>query len=331
MAKAANAIPSTDVPAGARRRSLLLVATCAALFACLAWTAVASAAPANDAFDAATAVSNLPFSDTIDMTGATAETGEPQFCFFTERTAWYAVTPTRDGSIAAAAYGSTSDAQVSAYSSDGSGLGGLSFLSCQNFGDAKAVFEVKAGRTYYLQASTFFGSGGTLRLDVEELPAPSNDDFANATPIGAVPFSASLDLTAATVQDGEPVTCQGISSSATAWYAFTPSETGTYVVNRSGYGPISAYAGSTLSSLSQVGCGTYETSFRAEAGTTYHLQVASSGFGFGGSEQLTDEPRSGGGGELLVLPPGPVELRHRLVLRHVVGLRRDRGAQLDPR
>ncbi len=293
MATAANPSRFTDAPSGRRRSTLaprplrLLVATCAILGACLAWTAVASAAPANDAFAAATPITDLPFSGTVDMTGAGTETDEPQFCFFSEQTAWYAVTPTRDGSLAARATGSTSSAQITAYSSNGSGLGGLTFLSCQNFGSARAVFEVQAGQTYYLQAAVLFGTGGTLSVDVEEQLPPPNDDFANGTPVGSVPFSGAFDLTAATVQDGEPTTCQGSTSQATAWYAFSPSQSGSYIVSRSGYGPISAYTGSSLSGLTQVACGTYQTIFRAEAGTTYHLQVASSGFGFGSAEQLS--------------------------------------------
>ena len=99
----------------------------------------------------ATPVSGLPYSDAVDMTGATAEAGEPQFCFGSEQTAWYAVTPASDGMLGARATGGFSSAQITAYSSDGSGLGGLSFLGCQNFGGAQAVFEVQAGQTYYLQ------------------------------------------------------------------------------------------------------------------------------------------------------------------------------------
>ena len=288
----ADAIQFTDITDVGRRSEQrlpvrLLMATCAVLVACLAWTAVASAAPANDAFADATPVNSLPFSGTADMTGAGTESGEPQFCFYSDQTAWYAVTPTRDGTLAAGVSSSSASAQITAYSSDGSGIGGLGFLACQNFGGARAVFEVQAGETYYLQASVLFGTGGTLAVDVEEQLPPPNDDFANATPVSSVPFSGGFDLTGATAQDGEPTTCQGIPAPATAWYAFTPSQTGSYVVNRSGYGPIAAYTGSSLSGLTQVACGSYQTIFRAEAGTTYHLQVASSGFGFGGAEQLT--------------------------------------------
>ena len=290
MATVAHAIRSTDVP-GVRRRSprrvhaRLLGATCAVLVACLAWTAVASAAPANDAFDGATAIADVPFSESVDMSGATVETGEPQFCWFTEQSAWYAVTPTRDATLGASATGS-SLAQISAYRADGAGLGGLTFLSCQNFGGAKAVFEVQAGTTYYLQASTLFGTGGTLEVSVEALQPPANDDFEDATSVPSVPFSSSIDLTAATAQDGEP-TCQGISSQATAWYAFTPSETGSYLASRSGWGSVSAYRGATLEGLTQLSCASSQTIFRAQAGTTYYLQVSGSGFGFGGAEQFS--------------------------------------------
>lgn len=285
MATVASATPSTTHDGGGRRRPVhrraqgLLVATCALLLASLAWTAGAWAAVSNDDFAAATAISGLPFSDSVDMTGTTSESGEPQFCYFADQTVWYAFTATQDGKLAADAVGSSALAQVSAYRQDGSGLGGLSFLSCQNFGSAKAVFDVQAGATYYIQASALFGYGGTLQLHVDTVLAPANDDFANATAIGSTPFSDSVDLTGATVQAGEPASCQGIASQATAWYAFTPSLSGSYRAAASGfsYGRVSAYTGGSLGSLTQVACGGFGTYFHADAGTTYYLQVDNGG------------------------------------------------------
>ena len=287
MATVAHAIRYTLLEGEPRRAGLplrLLVATSAVVVACLAWTAAAFAAPANDAFSAATPISGLPFSDTVDMAGATTESGEPQFCYPSDQTSWYAFTPTHDGTLAASTAGSSAYGQVTAYSSDGSGITGLSFLDCQNFG-GKAVFEVHAGVTYYLQASDVFGWGGTVHVTLDEQLPPPNDDFANATAIGSLPFSGSVDMTAATVQDGEPATCQGIPAQTTAWYAFTPPQSGSYVIGTAGYGQVAAYSGSALSSLTQVACGSWQTVFRAEAGRTYYLQLA--GSGYGGTHQLT--------------------------------------------
>ncbi|HEX8156021.1 MAG TPA: PKD domain-containing protein [Solirubrobacteraceae bacterium] len=264
----------------------LFVLTCLALAVSLIAAAGASAAPTNDDFASATAISSLPFTDTVDATSASTEPGEPQSCFFSDQTVWYAITPSQDGTLAADASGSTATAQVTAYRADASGLSGLSFLTCANFGDARAVFEVQAGQTYYLQASALFASAGSLRVNVKTVPAPPNDDFANAKAIASSPFSDSVDLTAATLQPGEPTTCQGSPSLATAWYAFTPSQSGSYALQRSDFGSLAAYTGASLSSLTQVACTFGQLFFHADAGSTYYLQVASFS-GQGRPAQLT--------------------------------------------
>ena len=293
MKTAENAIRFTDVYFGdrrlhtyERRAKTLLLTTCAALVACLTLAAGAwASAPANDAFDAATAVAALPLSESVEITEATVESGEPQFCQSTSQTVWYAITPTASGTLAADTAGSSAYAQLNVYHADGSGFGGLSFVACANFGGAPAVFAVDAGETYYLQAGALFGSGGTLRLHVEVKPPPANDDFASAAAIGSVPFSDTVDLTAASAEEGEPTSCQGLSSQATAWYAFTPTQSGSYVAGRSSYGVIGAYSGSSLSGLTQLACGSYQAVFHADAGTTYYLQIAGMGW-WSGAEQF---------------------------------------------
>jgi hypothetical protein len=290
MTTAENPIRVTDPPGRRRQRpALVLVATSVLLLACLVSSASASAAPANDDFANATTISTLPFSTTVDVTDATLESGEPQFCYGSSQSVWYAYTPAHDGHVSITTTGSVANGQVTAYRADASGFGGLSYETCENFGFGSPVFEVQAGTTYYLQLSPAFGGGGTLQLHVDELLPPANDDFADAKPIGAVPFFASFDLRAATVEDNEPTTCQGLSSSATAWYAFTPAVSGSYLVSRPGEGPVAVYTGTSLPGLTQVTCGRYQAVFHADAGTTYHLQAASDGFGYAGIGQLAVE------------------------------------------
>src|SRR5438132_616972 len=57
--------------------------------------------------------------------------------------------------------------------------------------------------------------------------AVSNDAFANATVISALPFSDAVDISAASMEAGEPPSsCSGGSSSQrTVWYSFTPAVT----------------------------------------------------------------------------------------------------------
>src|SRR6185436_1669828 len=58
-----------------------------------------AAAPANDNFGPATIIGALPFSDSVDITDATTEPDEPQFCFSTPQTVWYTFTPTANTTV----------------------------------------------------------------------------------------------------------------------------------------------------------------------------------------------------------------------------------------
>jgi PKD repeat protein len=141
------------------------------------------------------------------------------------------------------------------------------------------VFSVEAGTTYYVQGSTFFWGDSQLRMEIKAVSAPANDDFADATAIGSLPFSDRPVLSVASSEPGEPSTCVG-ANQKTVWYAFTPAETGSYVVERSGGpNPLAVYTGSSLTSLHEVACAGFSSAvFRADAGTTYYLQLAAGFF-----------------------------------------------------
>src|SRR5439155_4125529 len=142
---------------------------------------------------------------------------------------------------------------------------------------------------YYFMGDQCCGGGGNggggLQFSVGQLVAPGNDNFANATPIGALPFSDTQDLTAATTEPAEPGPgC--FSASNTVWYSFTARTTGSITATTNQYGSgIAAYTGNSLASLSQVGCAEaanyYPVTFRAQAGTTYYFQVGGWCCGFG--------------------------------------------------
>ena len=116
---------------------------------------------------------------------------------------------------------------------------------------------------------------------------PANDDFANATPVSSLPFGDTADLTAATTEPSEPSpACVGLQN--TAWYSFTPAATEFVSATADQFGAgVAAYAGTSLATLTEVGCSQFPTSaeplrFRAEANTTYYVQVGAwccGGFG----------------------------------------------------
>jgi PKD repeat protein len=239
--------------------------------------------PPNDDFANPTVIdlSTPSFNDAVTIDEATTESGEPTGCYQASKTVWYRITPTSNGLVTADMSGSTFyDRALYAYRQDGSGFGGLTTVACASpyyNGQSAVSFNVEAGETYYLQAGSVFFSTGTLSLSVQFIPPPQNDDFAAATPITALPFSDSVDTTAASVQPSEPTpSCGYFQPTATVWYAFTPAADGSYTTSTpNGYTRITAYTGTSLGSLTEVGCRAYGSSltFHATAGTTYYLQV----------------------------------------------------------
>jgi 5-hydroxyisourate hydrolase-like protein (transthyretin family) len=107
--------------------------------------------------------------------------------------------------------------------------------------------------------------------------APTNDNFAGAERIAAIPFAATLDVSEATLEANEPQNCTP--SDRTVWYSFVPSATMTLVADaRLGSGgTINIYraTGSGITSLEPVQCVSSggAITFLVEAGQTYYLQV----------------------------------------------------------
>jgi PKD domain len=121
--------------------------------------------------------------------------------------------------------------------------------------------------------------------------APINDNFAQATPITALPFSDTADLSYATTEPGEPQNCYF--SSQTAWYSYTTPTEKVVEVDPTGgtafYPEVNVYRanGSDISSLSFVRCANFgqKATFTAQAGATYYFQTESL-FGYFGTVQL---------------------------------------------
>src|SRR5436190_7846757 len=117
----------------------------------------------------------------------------------------------------------------------------------------------------------------------------SNDDFANATGISALPFSEVTNLLTASAEAGEQTPSCAIfypPVSRTVWYSFTPVVTGSVsarIVNASISSVVAAYTGSSVTSVNELGCNAFggNVTFRAQAGTTYHFLVGGL-FGQGG-------------------------------------------------
>lgn len=264
-----------------RRLGVTVVATLLAVGALGAGGVVALAAgPANDDFANATVITALPYTDTVDNTTAGVENGEPQSCWWSPspRTIWYQFTPSTAGLLSVNMAGSEPNGLFTVWRQAGSGFAGLEYVGCEAF-QAAVTFAATAGTTYYIQAGDVeAASGGLMQVNVTQIPAPANDDFADARVISALPFGETVDTTAATGEADEPQPQCFWPGAGTVWYAFTPDATATllFSAQQSGYlFGVAVYSGDTLGTLQEAACGIGEVAFRAEAGVTYHLQVFS--------------------------------------------------------
>lgn len=144
--------------------------------------------PVNDDFDSATVIAALPFSGAQDISGATIEPDEPQYCNSSERTVWYVFTPEADIVVGADTEGSDFfDNQLTIYEVVGPGFGGLSFLNCAWSG-SPVIFLARAGTTYYIQAGGVFGSSGSLQVNLTEAVPPLPEVFFFFDPFGPSAF-----------------------------------------------------------------------------------------------------------------------------------------------
>jgi hypothetical protein len=251
----------------------VIVATAPAAFA---------SPPDNDNFVDAAVVSSLPFADSGDLAGMSSEPDEPSHACLPmpAPTVWYLYTAPTSGHIRVDLGGSGIPVSVVAYQSSGGGFGGLTLAGC---GGALSplVLAVAAESTYYLQVGMFTSGPTHMALTISEVPPPPNDNFADATPLAGAPVSATVDLTAATLEPGEPAP-GGRPVVASGWYSYTAAADGTLLV-RAQPDPgrvLGVYTGSSLSGVTEVasGAGAPPLAFSAEAGRTYYLQVADAVF-----------------------------------------------------
>jgi hypothetical protein len=244
-------------------------------------------APANDNFADAELIGALPFSATVDNTGATLEPNEPQGCDFAFRSVWYAFTPSENMAVRLDMEGSSIGGVTSIFVASGPGISDLTFLRCVY---SPTNIQVEGGQTYYLRVDSF-GQPGTIQVNLQQIFPPANDNFANAESINSLPFSATVDNTDATLEVGEPQGCN--TSFRSAWYSFTPSENMSVRMDMNS--PVGAFAdlflasGPGISDLTSLACAFSgdPTNFQVEGGQTYYLRVDS--FGQGGAIQINLE------------------------------------------
>jgi len=268
-------------------------------------------APANDQFaDRLTVAGAFPIIVAGSTIDSTAEAGEPDHAFdfdsdFPNRASnsvWYSWMATVTGSVSFAVENLDFDATIAVYSGDI-----LTSLTLEGYADRffiapeVAIANVQAGVTYAIAVDGFSTTPGVIEPDgegsfelvIDEIPRPSNDDFANAVVLSvSLPsIDESGTNVGASAEAGEPDHAfeeasgfPGNRASNSAWYQWTAAQSGPVVA--SVYGPssfdpvIAVYSGDAVDSLNPLSAadafgrgGRERAIFTAEAGTTYSIAV----------------------------------------------------------
>jgi hypothetical protein len=167
---------------------------------------VLAAAPLNDTYAGRVAVS-IGFSATVDTSEATtdaddveinAQCGAPA----TDASVWYELTATSDGFIGVDVSASTYSAGVLVATG---GPGSFSIVAC---GPGATAFEAVTGETYAILAidDQFDGggNGGTLEIQVAELPPPPEVDLTVNKFGGFNPITGSATISGTVTCTGGP-------------------------------------------------------------------------------------------------------------------------------
>jgi hypothetical protein len=254
------------------RRGLVVLAVLVAAFILPAAGALA-APPANDDFDSAVGITDLPYTNVVLTNEATSDATDPN-CFGGARTVWYSLNAAEDARISVDTLESNYDTTVGIYTG---AEGALTDVACNdNFGYGKKSlvrFDVHPGTTYHIMVGSLTTRAkGTLRLNVTTAPprAPNDDE---PTVVSSLPFSETVDVTEATANSTDPECHE---SSHTVWYSYTSARDTRIEVDTSGSNwdtVVGVYQGADLT---RILCTDYPVArFNAKASKTYWMMIGS--------------------------------------------------------
>jgi hypothetical protein len=246
-------------------------------------------APSNDNYSNAMNIASLPFDTNADVTNATSQSNEPRpsgACSVARATRWYKYTPSADELIWANTFVTAdNDTVLGVYT--GSNIATANLVLCNDdqwianskIYDSGVTFKALAGVTYRFQVAGYdaeSGENGEVPFHVRRLTAEANDDFGAAMAVPSLPFKDSTNMRRTSRQAAEPSGC-GVEMANSSWYAYTaPSTTpltATATADPDITPHVAVYTGSSLGSLTLIGCGP-SVDFVPTMGTTYRFQVS---------------------------------------------------------
>ena len=171
------------------------------------------------------------------------------------------------------------DTNLVVYQANGSDFSGLSYMSCTSWGNS-LTFHASPGTKYYFQVGKIYNGGGNVQINVEVLPPPVNNNFANPVTL-TNSYGEAVNTSAATTETDEPLDNCYISIQNTVWYAFTAPGNGAVTISAGGYNSndtiMNAYraTGSGFAGLGFINCALYGsiTMIPVEDGATYYFQA----------------------------------------------------------
>ncbi|MPZ70090.1 MAG: hypothetical protein GEU71_11260 [Actinobacteria bacterium] len=247
-----------------------------------------AAPPSNDDVSGAKPVTQIPFTDTTDVTDATAEPGEDSLCGYGGHSVWYSYTPTENQKIVADTFGSDYDTNLGVF--DGPPAQDTLFVCNRDWhsSQSRLSFDAEEGTTYYFMVT---GNGGVLEFHVELGVPPKNDSLSNAKNIPTkLPFVHREQTTEASLELSDP-NCSGRARSV--WFEYQrPKKWSSKKIEMNTFGSnydttLSVYRGKP-GNLEQIRCDDNTGGIRSkvkfvpEPGTKYYVMVAASKNSAGG-------------------------------------------------
>jgi hypothetical protein len=292
-------------------------------FAATAWMAIAAApalaaAPANDDFEHAQPLGDVPAQTVGTRTEATRQANEPPGL----QTVWYTLQPSRAGRIAIESESRGSIPIVAVFT--GSSLTDLHALTrTEDANPYRVAFDAAAGQVYRIAVgSPYEGADPGFSLRVRPAPLPGNDAFEDAQRV-AIPGVYEGNLADATGELGEPAQGQNVHS---VWYRIKPRRTGRLTVEAAGdcSPELGIFTGSDVARLHKVGTAPGGViRYVARRGRTYRISVTCRFPGRGDVSLTVSDGSVAGKGLTVSAPAGQTVSSVRSHgLRLLVGARR---------
>ncbi len=245
--------------------------------------------PINDGF-----ANRLPITGALSHlyahnVGATIEPNEPHSGNAAGRTVWWTWNASASGTVLLDAAGSSFLTSVSVYT--GTLVTNLSRITNGNGNDSsgtKLTFPVVPAGSYQIAVDGFFDNGGAIMLNLQFVPLPLNDDFADAVTVTGLSNVLTGHNFGATREPNEPVHALS-GAGKTVWWKWTAPADRVMTISsyNSPYSPVFAvYSGDAISQLERVG----SSSFPCLAGRTYYIAADGSSYSDSGFISLRLQP-----------------------------------------